>query len=135
MTGFTKYLMTNHGVAKDETKFIEAAEQVLYNMVLGPSRENRMSEFLAKAGYSIPDTDIRKYYKTYSIPVCINEYMGGTSVIPIEEWDDYYEIPTFINDVVYDDFDSVSEFADFVRTYYGEYDVEDFIDYVIEELE
>ena len=93
-----------------------------------------MSEFLEMIGLDIPDEDVELYYRAYSIPAYINERMGR-EVIPLNEWDKYYEPVTWVNDLVYDEFQEVCEFVHFVLDYYGEYEgVEEFAEQVSEEL-
>lgn len=136
MTGFTKYLQLKHDV-KDESmlKAIAAVEQLLFDVeTWGEARANKMSEFLEMVGLDIPDEDVELYYRAYSIPACVNERMGR-EVIPLNEWDKYYEPVTWVNDLVYDEFQEVCEFVHFVLDHYGEYEgVEEFAEQVSEEL-
>lgn len=63
--------------------------------------------------------------------VCLFIY----KVIPLNAWDEYYEPVTWVNDLVYDDFQEVCEFIHFVLDHYGEYEgVEKFTEQVSEEL-
>ena len=136
MTGFTKYLQLKHDVKdKSMLKAIAAVEQLLFNVeTWGEARANKMSEFLEMIGLDIPDEDVELYYRAYSIPVYVNERMGR-EVIPLNEWDKYYEPVTWVNDLVYDDFQEVCEFSHFVLDHYGEYKgVEEFTELVSEEL-
>lgn len=136
MTGFTKYLQLKHDVDdKSLLKAIVAVEQLLFNVeTLGEARANKMSEFLEMIGFDIPDEDVELYYRAYSIPAYVNERMGR-EVIPLNEWDKYYEPVTWVNDLVYDDFQEVCEFVHFVLDHYGEYEgVEEFTELVSEEL-
>lgn len=49
--------------------------------------------------------------------------------------DEFYEPVTWVNDLVYDDFQEVCEFVHFVLDHYGEYEgVEEFAEQVSEEL-
>lgn len=136
MTGFTGFLKVRHGV-KDESmlKAIAAVEQLLFDMeTWGEARANKMSEFLEMIGLDIPDEDVELYYRAYSIPAYVNERMGR-EVIPLNAWDEYYEPVTWVNDLVYDDFQEVCEFIHFVLDHYGEYEgVEEFTKLVLEEL-
>lgn len=136
MTGFTKYLQLKHNVTDESTlKAITAVEQLLYNVeTWGEARANKMSEFLEMIGLDIPYGDVELYYRAYSIPKYINERMGR-EVIPLNAWDKYYEPVTWVNNLVYDDFQEVCEFAHFVFDYYGEYEgVEEFLEQISEEL-
>ena len=136
MTGFTKYLELKHDVTDESTlKAIAAVEQLLFNVeTWGEARANKMSEFLEMIGLDIPDEDVELYYRAYSIPAYVNECMGR-EVIPLNEWDKYYEPVTWVNDLVYDDFQEVCEFIHFVLDHYGEYEgVEEFTELVSEEL-
>ena len=132
MTGFTKYLQLKHDVDdKSLLKAIVAVEQLLFNV---ETRANKMSEFLEMIGLDIPDEDVELYYRAYSIPAYVNERMGR-EVIPLNEWDKYYEPVTWVNDLVYDDFQEVCECVHFVLDHYGEYEgVEEFTELVSEEL-
>ena len=136
MTGFTGFLKVRHGV-EDESmlKAIAAVEQLLFDMeTWGEARANKMSEFLEMIGLDIPYADVELYYRAYSIPAYVNERMGW-EVIPLNEWDKYYEPVTWVNDLVYDDFQEVCEFVHFVLDHYGEYEgVEEFTELVSEEL-
>lgn len=136
MTGFTGSLKIRHGV-EDESilKAIAAVEQLLFDMeTWGEARANKMSEFLEMIGLDIPDEDVELYYRAYSIPAYINERMGR-EVIPLNAWDEYYEPVTWVNDLVYDDFQEVCEFVHFVLDHYGEYEgVEEFVEQISEEL-
>ena len=137
MTGFTKYLQLKHNVKdKSMLKAIAAVEQLLFNVeTWGEARASKMSEFLEMIGLDIPDEDVELYYRAYSIPVYVNERMGR-EVIPLNAWDEYYEPVTWVNDLVYDDFQEVCEFAHFVLDHYGEYEgVEEFVEQISEELE
>lgn len=83
MTGFTGFLKVRHGV-EDESmlKAIAAVEQLLFNVeTWGEARASKMSEFLEMVGLDIPEEDIELYYRTYSIPVYINERMGSLSLL------------------------------------------------------
>ena len=136
MIGFTKYLQLKHDVNdKSMLKAIAAVEQLLFNVeTLREARANKMSEFLEMVGLDIPDEDVELYYRAYSIPAYVNERMGR-EVIPLNEWDKYYEPVTWVNDLVYDDFQEVCEFVHFVLDHYGEYEgVEEFTELVSEEL-
>ena len=136
MTGFTGFLKIRHGVDDESTlKAIAAVEQLLYSVeTWGEARERKMSEFLEMIGLDIPDEDVELYYRAYSIPAYVNERMGR-EVIPLNAWDEYYEPVTWVNDLVYDDFQEVCEFIHFVLDYYGEYEgVEEFTELVSEEL-
>lgn len=136
MTGFTKFLEVKRNVNdKSLLKAIVAVEQLLFNVeTWGEARANKMSEFLEMIGLDIPDEDVELYYRAYSIPVYINERMGR-EIIPLNAWDEYYEPVTWVNDLVYDDFQEVCEFVHFVLDHYGEYEgVEEFTELVSEEL-
>lgn len=136
MTGFTGFLKIRHGVDDESTlKAIAAVEQLLFDMeTWGEARANKMSEFLEMIGLDIPDEDVELYYRAYSIPKYINERMGR-EVVPLNAWDEYYEPVTWVNDLVYDDFQEVCEFIHFVLDYYGEYEgVEEFAEQISEEL-
>lgn len=136
MTGFTGFLKVRHGVDDESMlKAIAAVEQLLFNVeTWGEARASKMSEFLEMVGLDIPDEDVELYYRAYSIPAYVNERMGR-EVIPLNEWDKYYEPVTWVNDLVYDDFQEVCEFIHFVLDYYGEYEgVEEFTELVSEEL-
>lgn len=136
MTGFTKYLELKRDVTDQSTlKAIAAVEQLLSNVeTWGEARANKMSEFLEMIGLDIPDEDVELYYRAYSIPAYVNE-RTGREVIPLNEWDKYYEPVTWVNDLVYDDFQEVCEFVHFVLDHYGEYEgVEAFTEQVSEEL-
>lgn len=136
MTGFTGFLNVRHGV-NDESllKAIAAVEQLLFDVeTWGEARASKMSEFLGMVGLDIPGEDVELYYRAYSIPAYINERMGR-EVIPLNAWDEYYESVTWVNDLVYDDFQEVCEFVHFVLDHYGEYEgVEEFTELVSEEL-
>lgn len=136
MTGFTGFLKARHGVEDESTlKAIAAVEQLLFDIeTWGEARANKMSEFLEMIGLDIPDEDVELYYRAYSIPAYVNERMGR-EVIPLNEWDKYYEPVTWVNDLVYDEFQEVCEFVHFVLDHYGEYEgVEEFAEQVSEEL-
>ena len=136
MTGFTKYLQLKHNVTDKSTlKAIAAVEQLLFDMeTWGEARANKMSEFLEMVGLDIPDEDVELYYRAYSIPAYVTERMGR-EVIPLNTWDEYYEPVTWVNDLVYDEFQEVCEFVHFVLDHYGEYEgVEEFAEQVSEEL-
>lgn len=80
------------------------------------------------------DEAVELYYRAYSIPAYINERMGR-EIIPLNAWDEYYEPVTWVNDLVYDEFQEVCEFVHFVLDHYGEYEgVEEFAEQVSEEL-
>ena len=135
-TGFTAFLNVRHGVDDESTlRAVAAVEQLLFNVeTWGEARANKMSEFLEMIGLDIPDEDVELYYRAYSIPTYVNERMGR-EVIPLNEWDKYYEPVTWVNDLVYDDFQEVCEFAHFVFDHYGEYEgVEEFVEQISEEL-
>ncbi len=136
MTGFTKYLQLKHDVKDESTlKAIAAVEQLLFDMeTWREARISKMSEFLEMVGLDIPDEDVELYYRAYSIPKYINERMGR-EIIPLNAWDEYYEPVTWVNDLVYDEFQEVCEFVHFVLDHYGEYEgVEEFTELVSEEL-
>lgn len=136
MTGFTKFLEVKRNVNDKSTlKAIEAVEQLLFDMeTWGETRASKMSEFLEMIGLDIPYADVELYYRAYSIPAYVNERMGR-EVIPLNEWDKYYEPVTWVNDLVYDEFQEFCEFVHFVLDHYGEYEgVEEFAELVSEEL-